>query len=79
MEAIFKNVEAEHLGGGVVVFKGAIEFDSKWVTDFAEAQISKERAEMYTPTTNPETGEPAFLNKSGYIFDADGVNKRDSL
>ena len=75
MEAVYKNVEAEHLGGGVVVFRNAIEFDSKWVTDFAEAQISKERAEMYTPTINPETGEPAFLNRSGYIFDADGVNK----
>jgi hypothetical protein len=50
MKAVYKNVEAQHLGGGVVVFKGAIEFDSEWVTDFAEAQISKERAEMYKPT-----------------------------
>jgi hypothetical protein len=75
VDALYKNVDAEHLGGGVVVFRGALEFDSKWVVDFSEEQISKERAEMYTPTINPETGKPAFLNKSGYIFDADGVNK----
>jgi hypothetical protein len=72
---INNKVQAEHLGGGVVVFRGAISFDSSWVVQFAEEQISNERAEMYTPTVDPETGKPAYLNKSGYIFRADGVDK----
>lgn len=71
----FNDVEPTHLGGGVVVFKKAISFDSDFATEFAEEQISKERAEMYTETTDPETGEPAYLNKSGYIFDKDGIDK----
>lgn len=72
---IYNDVDAEHLGGGVVVFRNALTFDSLWAVDFAEEQISKERAQMYTPTIDPETGEQAYLNRSGYIFKADGVNK----
>lgn len=70
----FNDVEATHLGGGVVLFKDAISFDSSWAVEFAEEQISKERAAMYTPTTDPETGKPAYLNRSGYLFDAEGVD-----
>jgi len=72
---IYNDVDAEHLGGGVILFRDAVSFDVDFVTSFAEEQISKERAEMYTPTTDPETGEPAYANRSGYIFDAVGVNE----
>lgn len=68
------NVEAEHLGGGVVLFRNAISFDVAWAVQFAEEQISKEREEMYTKAVDPETGEPAYLNRSGYYFKADGVD-----
>jgi hypothetical protein len=68
------NVEAEHLGGGVVLFRNAISFDVAWAVQFAEEQISKEREEMYTKAVDPETGEPAYLNKSGYYFKAYGVD-----
>jgi hypothetical protein len=68
------DVSAQHLGGGVILFENALSFDSDWVTQFSEEQVSKERNEMYTPTVHPETGEPAFLNKSGYLFDAEGVD-----
>ena len=70
----FNDVPQEHLGGGVILFRKAISFDRDWVIGFAEKQISKERDEMYTPVTHPETGKPAFANKSGYIFDAEGVD-----
>lgn len=68
------NVEAEHLGGGVVLFRNAISFDVAWAVQFAEEQISKEREEMYTKAVDPETGEPAYLNQSGYYFKAEGVD-----
>jgi hypothetical protein len=73
-EIRFNNVEPIHLGGGVVLFKNAISFDSEWVVGFAEEQISKERASMYAPTTDPETGKPAYINKSGYLFGAEGID-----
>jgi hypothetical protein len=71
----FNDVEPTHLGGGVVVFRNAISFDSEFAAQFAEEQISRERSEMYTETVDPETGEPAYLNKSGYIFGKEGVDK----
>ena len=72
---IFNDVEPKHLGHGIVVFEKALSFNSEWAKEFAEEQISQERGDMYSPTTDPETGEPAFINKSGYIFNASGVNK----
>jgi len=73
-EIRFNDVEPIHLGGGVVLFENAISFNSEWVVGFAEEQISKERASMYEPTTDPETGKPAYINKSGYLFGADGID-----
>jgi hypothetical protein len=73
-EIRFNDVEPIHLGGGVVLFENAISFDSDWVVGFAEEQISKERASMYSPTTDPETGKPAYINKSGYLFGAEGID-----
>ena len=72
---IFNDVKPKHLGHGIVIFEKALSFNSEWAKEFAEEQISKERGDMYSPTTDPETGEPAFINKSGYIFNASGVNK----
>jgi hypothetical protein len=72
---IYNDVDAEHLGGGIIVFRRAVSFDSQWAVEFAEQQISTERAEMYTSTIDPETGNPAYLNKSGYVFDARGVEE----
>jgi hypothetical protein len=73
MTYLFNDVEAKHLGGGVVLFENAISFDSEWVCAFAEKQVSRERSQMYAEAIDPETGETAFINKSGYYFDADGV------
>jgi hypothetical protein len=74
-EQKFNDVEPKHLGGGVVVFSGAISFDNDWASAFAEKQVAEERAQMYEEAIDPETGEPAFINRSGYYFDADGVNQ----
>ncbi len=71
----FNDVEPKHLGGGVVVFSGAIDFDNEWACSFAEQQVSKERSQMYEDAIDPETGKPAFINRSGYYFDADGMNQ----
>jgi hypothetical protein len=75
MNYLFNDVDAKHLGGGVVLFENAITFDSEWACSFAEKQVSRERSEMYTEAIDPETGAILFLNRSGYYFDADGVNE----
>jgi hypothetical protein len=72
---IFNDVEPEHLGGGVVVFRDALSWDDKKVISWVERELQAEQAQMYTPAVNPETGENAFLNKSGYYFDADTVEQ----
>jgi 2OG-Fe(II) oxygenase superfamily len=74
-EYVFNDVEPKHIGHGIVVFEKALSFNSEWAKEFAEEQISQERGDMYSPTIDPETGEPAFINKSGYIFNASGINK----
>ena len=71
----YNDVEPVSLGHGIVVFPKALSFDMGWAKEFAEEQVSKERNDMYQPTVDPETGEAAFINKSGYIFNASGVNK----
>jgi len=71
----FNNPPAKHLGGGVVLFENAISFDVNWACSFAERQVSLEREQMYTEAVDPETGKMAYLNKSGYYFDADGVRQ----
>jgi hypothetical protein len=73
MNFVFNDSKAKHLGSGVVLFENAITFDSVWACDVSEKQVSDEQKEMYTEAIDPETGKAAFLNKSGYYFDADGV------
>jgi hypothetical protein len=72
-ETRFNKIEAHHLGGGVVLFKNAVSADWGFVRETCEQIVSRERDEMYTEGTDPETGEPCFVNKSGYIFDHKGV------
>lgn len=67
---IFNDVEGEHLGGGVVLFKEALTWDWSLFVEIIEAELVKDHGEMYTPAIHPETGENCFLNKSGYYFDA---------
>ena len=71
---IYNDVNPEHLGGGVVLFRNAITFDFNWACKFSEEAVSKELLEMYTPAIDPESGKNGFLNKSGYFFE-----KEDTL
>lgn len=69
------NVTARNMGGGVVLFENAIQFDSEAVVALCEQQITAERKDMYTQGIDPETGKEAFVNKSGYLYNRDGVNR----
>lgn len=71
---IFNDVEAEHLGGGVVVFKGAVKYDFEWAFEIFNRMLDEEHAQMYTPSKDPETGEDIYINKSGYLFSKDSVD-----
>ena len=71
---IYNDVNLEHLGGGVVLFRNAITFDFDWACRFSEEAVSRELLEMYTPAIDPESGKNGFLNKSGYFFE-----KEDTL
>ena len=65
---IFNNVEMEDLGGGVCLFPQAITFDWDWAFSTAKKLVEEDVLEMYKETIHPETGKPALVNKSGYIF-----------
>jgi len=71
---IFNNVEAEHLGGGVVLFRNAFEFDWNWILHNVETFIEDEWNDMYKPGIDPETGEQVYVNRSGYFFGLDSIN-----
>ena len=76
------DVELEHLGGGVCVYRDAISAD--WDSVFAIGchLVDGEHAQMYTPTVHPETQENAYINKSGYLFSEESINsmpRRGSL
>lgn len=75
------SVEATDLGWGVVLFRGALSFDKTWAFNTFSSLVKDEHDEMYTETVNPESGEVAYLNKSGYLFDRasiDAMPKRAS-
>ena len=71
---INNNVEAKHLGSGVVLFESAIDLDWDYVREFSRDAINKEKEDMYTPTVDPETGDEIYLNKSGYLFQKESVD-----
>jgi hypothetical protein len=72
---IDNNVEADHLGGGVIVFRSALELDWDYILNFSRNAINKEKDEMYQPAVNPETGVECYINKSGYFFSKDSVEQ----
>lgn len=65
---VFNSVDMEHLGGGVCLFRNAVSFDWDWAFNTAQRLVDEDMEGMYTPTIHPETGKPALMNKSGYIF-----------
>lgn len=67
-------IKADHLGGGVVLFKNVIDMDFAYFYQIAKEVVLREKDEMYTLTTHPETGEPSYLNRSGYYFDVKNVD-----
>jgi hypothetical protein len=65
------DAEPEDLGNGVVLFRNAISCDWDKVYDTVSNLVDEEFSEMYTETVDPETGEVAYENRSGYIFGLD--------
>ena len=72
---IDNNVEGKHLGGGVVLFENAIDIDFKYAVDLSREIVARERSQMYTDAVDPETGEDVYLNKSGYFFSKDSIDR----
>lgn len=64
----FNDATINHLGGGVCLFPSAIDLEWDWVFETFKKLVDEDVADMYSPTTHPETGKPALINKSGYIF-----------
>ena len=69
------NVEANNLGGGVVVFRNALNLDWSYIVEFAKESINKEKSEMYKISINPETKQECYINKSGYFFAKESVDE----
>lgn len=71
----YNDVEPKHLGGGVVLFEGAATVDWDWFYNFCERSIEQEKANMYSLTTHPETGEEVYVNRSGYYFQKKSIEE----
>jgi hypothetical protein len=71
---IFNDVDAKHLGSGVVLFESAIDIDWDYIREFSRNAINQERSEMYEPAIDPETGDQIYINKSGYFFKKESVD-----
>lgn len=71
---IYNDVEPEHLGGGVVVFRKAVDYDFDWTFNIFCRSLDEEHAEMYRPGKDPETGESIYINKSGYLFSKESID-----
>lgn len=69
------DVEASHLGGGVILFKDAIDMDWNYLIQESANVIQKEVSEMYKPAIDPETNEEVYVNKSGYFFSKNSINQ----
>jgi hypothetical protein len=68
------NIEGKNLGGGVVLFENAINFDADEVFDLCEEIVTRERNAMYKPGVDPETGEEIYINRSGYFFGKNSID-----
>ena len=71
---IDNNVDLLHLGGGVCVFRNAISADWSSIFGLASELVDQEHVQMYSPTSHPETGGEAYINKSGYLFTRDSID-----
>ena len=72
---IFNDVEAEHLGGGVVVFRNAINLDWEYANKISKEIVDREMGDMYQPAINPDNGLEEYVNRSGYFFSKNGIDK----
>jgi hypothetical protein len=72
---IFNDVKAEHLGGGVVVFRNAIDLDWDYVNRISKEIVDREMDDMYRPAINPDNGLEEYINRSGYFFSKNGIDK----
>lgn len=72
---IYNNASAEHLGGGVILFKNAIDLDWHKVISISSKVIDEEWNDMYSSAIHPETGEDVFVNKSGFFFAKQDLEK----
>ena len=72
---IFNDVKAEHLGGGVVVFRDAINLDWEYANKISKEIVDREMGDMYQPAINPDNGLEEYVNRSGYFFSKNGIDK----
>lgn len=72
---IFNDVKAEHLGGGVVVFRDAIRLDWDYANRISKEIVDREMNDMYKPAINPDNGLEEYVNRSGYFFSKNGIDK----
>ena len=72
---IFNNSKAEHLGGGVVVFRNAVSIDWGFANTISKEIVDREMGEMYAPAINPDNGQEEYINRSGYFFSKNGIDK----
>ena len=72
---IFNDAKAEHLGGGVVVFRNAVSIDWAFANNISKEIVDREVAEMYSPAINPDSGQEEYVNRSGYFFSKNGIDK----
>lgn len=72
---IFNDVKAEHLGGGVVVFRNSITIDWNFANNISKEIVDREVDEMYSPAINPDSGQEEYVNRSGYFFSKNGIDK----
>mgnify|MGYP003135569042 FL=1 len=66
----------EHLGGGVVLYEKAVkDVDWELLYSFCEEQLKREHPTHYTEGNDPLTGEAGYINRNGYFFPFDAVDK----
>jgi len=72
---IFNDVKPTHLGGGVVVFRDAIDTDWEYANRISKEIVDREMGDMYQPAINPDNGLEEYVNRSGYFFSKNGIDK----
>lgn len=72
---IFNDVKPTHLGGGVVVFRDAIDIDWDYANRISKEIVDREMGDMYQPAINPDNGLEEYINRSGYFFSKNGIDK----